>query len=111
MSEATQIAGPLWNGRNWASHAGAGSIHDDATASKLGFRGGTVPGDVHLNQFPPVLIGVFGNRWFESGNLSINFRNATTDGEAVQVFAEPLADGANQTRVWMERDDGVPGSL
>ena len=28
-----------------------GSIHDDATATTLGFRGGTVAGDFHLDQF------------------------------------------------------------
>ena len=26
-----------------------GSIHDDATASKLGFRGGTVAGSIHMD--------------------------------------------------------------
>ena len=48
----TLIKGPLWAARNWSADAGAGSIHDDATAAKLGFRGGTVAGDVHMNQFP-----------------------------------------------------------
>ena len=33
-----------------------GSIHDDATATKLGFRGGTVAGSVHMDQFPPLLL-------------------------------------------------------
>ena len=103
----TTISGPLWPGRNWAAHAGAGSIHDDATAAELGFRGGTVPGDVHLNQFVPVLLRVFGNHWFERGNLSMAFRNATVDREPVQVFAQPLVDNASQTRVWMERADGM----
>ena len=101
------ITGPLWAARNWAADAGEGSIHDDNTAAELGFRGGTVPGDVHMNQFPPVLVQIFGERWFESGNLSLSFRNATIDKEEVQVFAEPLANGANQTRVWMERADGL----
>jgi len=93
---------------NWSSDAGAGSIHDDATAEKLGFRGGTVAGDIHMNQFPPVLLKVFGEEWFRTGNLSLDFKAATVDREPVQVFAEPLAPaGANQTRVWMERDDGM----
>ena len=105
MSEL--IKGPLWAGCNWAAEAGEGSIHDDVTAAELGFRGGTVPGDVHMNQFPPVLLKVFGEQWFVSGNLSLSFKNATVDGEEVQVFAEPLAPGATQTRVWMERADGL----
>ena len=99
------IQGPVWAGRNWAAHAGAGSIHDDATASELGFRGGTVPGDVHMNQFAPVLCQLFGEDWFEHGYLSLNFKNATVDGEPVQVFAERQTDVL--ARVWMERTDGL----
>ena len=105
MSEA--IEGPFWAARNWSADAGEGSIHDDETASKLGFRGGTVAGDVHMNQFPAVLQRLFGDRWFETGNLSLTFKNATVDRERVKVFAEPLAAGAIQTRVWMEREDGL----
>ncbi len=105
MSEL--IKGPLWAARNWSIDAGQGSIHDEETASKLGFRGGTVAGDVHMNQFPPVLLEIFGNAWFEQGNLSLSFKNATIDLEKVQVFAEPLVSGAQQTRVWMEREDGL----
>lgn len=101
------ISGPLWSARNWSADAGEGSIHDDSTAENLGFRGGTVAGDVHMNQFPPLLLKVFGNEWFERGNLSLSFRNATVDKEKVTAFAEPLPDGANQTRVWMEREDGL----
>ncbi|MCZ6620076.1 MAG: hypothetical protein O7E57_18310 [Gammaproteobacteria bacterium] len=101
------IKGPLWAARNWSADAGQGSIHDDATAAELGFRGGTVAGDVHMNQFPPILLQVFGNEWFERGNLSLNFKNATVDLEKVQVFVEPLAPGQLQTKVWMEREDGM----
>ncbi|MGE0621171.1 MAG: hypothetical protein AB7I04_21975 [Pseudomonadales bacterium] len=101
------IRGPLWRGVNWSSDAGAGSIHDDATAGKLGFRGGTVAGDIHMNQFPPVLLKIFGDEWFRTGNLSLDFKAATVDREPVQVCAEALAAGASQTRVWMERDDGM----
>jgi hypothetical protein len=109
MNDASGKAlnGPLWAARNWSADAGAGSIHDDATAAKLGFRGGTVAGDVHMNQFPPVLIKVFGKEWFERGNLSLTFKNATVDLEKVQVFVEPLPPGEQQTHVWMEREDGM----
>ena len=102
-----RVEGKLWAARNWSADAGEGSIHDDETAEKLGFRGGTVAGDVHMNQFPPVMLEIFGERWFESGNLSLSFKNATIDLEKVQVFAEPLAPGASQTNVWMEREDGM----
>ena len=101
------IRGPLWAARNWSADAGAGSIHDDGTAAKLGFRGGTVAGDVHMNQFPPVLHHLFGDVWFERGHLSLYFRNATVDLERVRVLAEPRAPGQDQVRVWMEREDGL----
>ena len=35
------------------SHA---SIHDDATAQKLGFQGGTIEGPTHFSQFAPLLV-------------------------------------------------------
>lgn len=101
------LTGPVWAARNWSADEGAGSIHDDATASELGFRGGTVAGDVHMNQFPPVLLRVFGDTWFERGNLSLSFKNATIDLERVQVFAETPAPGADAVKVWMEREDGL----
>lgn len=101
------ITGPVWAARNWSANAGAGSIHDDETAAELGFRGGTVAGDVHMNQFPPVLLTIFGNEWFERGNLSLNFKNATVDLEKVQVFAEARQPGSDSVRVWMEREDGL----
>ena len=85
MTNENVIAGPVRRPRNLAAEI-AGSIHDDKTASKLGFRGGTVAGSVHMDQFPPLLIEAFGPQWFETGSLSLYFRNATTDGEPVQAF-------------------------
>jgi hypothetical protein len=84
-----------------------GSIHDDATASKLGFRGGTVAGSVHMDQFPPLLLRIFGPSFFETGALSLYFQNATVDREAVRACAEEPAPGATQIRVYMKRDDGL----
>ena len=100
------ISGPLWAACNWASQEGEGSIHDDSTAEELGFRGGTVPGDVHMDQVLPVLVKTFGQEWFERGNLSLTFKYATVDGEKVQVFAEKPAPGETQTKVWIEHEDG-----
>ena len=60
-----------------------------------------------VGRCPPVLIQIFGPSWFETGNLSLSFKNPTIDREKVQVFAETLSDGGQQTRVWMERDDGL----
>ena len=102
------LIGPYRRPRNLAATV-RGSIHDDAMARKLGFRGGTVAGSIHMEQFPPVLLAAFGEHWFETGSLSCYFRNATMDGEPVRVLAQkPAAGGANaQINVWMERDDGT----
>lgn len=110
------LIGPCRRPRNLAATQ-RGSIHDDATAQKLGFRGGTVAGSIHMEQFPPVLLRAFGNRWFETGSLSCYFRNATTGGEPVRTLAQlppptapqrPTTDDQPQTiNVWMERDDGT----
>lgn len=104
-----RIEGPFIAGRNWSADAGSGSIHDDATATDLGFRGGTVAGDVHMNQFVPVLLEAFGADWWQRGYLALSFRSATIDRERVRVLLEP-DDGAGDTpraRVEMQRDDGL----
>lgn len=102
------ITGPLRRSRNMSQDE-KGSIHDDATASKLGFRGGTVAGSIHMELFPPLLMQAFGQRWWEKGTLSTYFLNATTDAEAVRASVrEPAAGAADaQVDVWVERDDGM----
>src|SRR6185437_16567049 len=71
-----------------AERRGAGSIHDDAVASKLGFKGGTVPGSVHMNQLMPLIVQIYGDKWFERGSLSSFFTQATVDNEATRAVAE-----------------------
>jgi hypothetical protein len=102
------FTGPLRSSVNNAINV-KGSIHDDATASKLGFRGGTVAGSIHMELFPPLLLEAFGQRWFEHGSLSMYFINATTDREPVRAFMRQPARGAAdaQVDVWVERDDGM----
>jgi hypothetical protein len=95
------IASPIRQPRNLAATV-TGSIHDDVTATALGFRGGTVAGSIHMDQFPPLLLEAFGNRWFETGSLSLYFRHATTDSEPVQAWLERpgTADSDVQVRAW-----------
>ena len=101
------LAGPVRTPRNLAAGI-AGSIHDDATATALGFRGGTVAGSIHMNQFPPLALRAFGNGWFEDGSLSLYFRHATTDGEPVRAFIErPPRQRDVQTRAWATTSDDV----
>lgn len=86
-----------------------GSIHDDATATKLGLRGGTVAGSVHMDLFGPLIMEAWGERWFERGTLSLYFLNATTDREPVRAFMQLPPSGAEdaQVDVWIEREDGM----
>lgn len=73
--------------RNFSAHS-KGSIHDDNTAQDLGFRGGTVAGDIHLEQFGGVCVEAFGKQWFENGFVSMYFQQATTDSEPVDAFID-----------------------
>jgi hypothetical protein len=88
MSEG--IVGKLRHARNWSADAGRGSLHDDATAAKLGFRGGTVAGNIHMDQYAAALVDAFGPVWYERGALSLYFVNATTDREAVHVTGDAV---------------------
>ena len=104
-----RLAGPVRAPEN-ASKLSVGSIHDDATAQKLGFRGGTVAANIHFEQFPPLMEAAFGRDWHKSGGLSLYFLNPTTDGEPVQAFMTrpvPRDEGGMRAQVWMEDANGV----
>lgn len=103
--ESGVLTGPVVAGRNWSAEA-EGSIHNDAVASKLGFRGGTVAGNIHMDQFVPLLLAAYGDAWFERGWLSLYFQNATTDGEPVRARANEPENGG-PIEVWMTREDGL----
>lgn len=102
-------AGPVRRPTN-ASKDAKGSIHDDERARELGFRGGTVAGNIHFEQFPPLLEAVLGPEWIRSGGLSLYFLNPTSDAEPVQAFAGPAQareEGGLRAAVWMETPEGV----
>ena len=103
-TEATDLVGELRIPRNSARQAGSGSIHDDATASKLGFKGGTVAGSLHMDQFAPLVAQLYGDDWWARGNMSFYFRQATVDQEPVRAFAHP---GEPHARLWMENEAGA----
>lgn len=93
-----RIEGPARAPRN-TSQGQADSIHTDAVARPLGFRGGLVTGAEHLSQFVPLLLAAFGPAWFERGGLSLYFRNATLDGEAVRASVGAPSPGASDAQV------------
>jgi hypothetical protein len=102
VTHENEIVGELRVGRNTAATR-QGSIHDDATAARLGFRGGTVAGSLHMDQFVPLLLGLFGDDWRRRGNFSLYFRQATVDGEPVRACAR-AEDG--HARLRMENENG-----
>ena len=100
------LVGPMRTPRNTARHLGSGSIHDDATAQKLGFRGGTVAGSLHMEQFPPLLVAALGESWLETGGMSLYFKYATTDNEPVQAVAHQVSPDDDRIEIWMDDANG-----
>ncbi|PZA13563.1 hypothetical protein DNX69_04170 [Rhodopseudomonas palustris] len=86
------------------SHA---SIHDDATAQKLGFKGGTIEGPTHFSQFAPLCERLWGKEWFETGCISAHYRNAAFEGEDVQAIVDKPVAGARHTTIRMVKRDGT----
>lgn len=84
------------------------SIHHDETAQKVGMRGGTIAGSYHMEQFVPLFMRVFGREWFETGNISLYFKYASTHLEPVQCFIrQPDSRENAQTEIWMNHDNGM----
>jgi len=94
----------MLNAQTYDSHA---SIHDDATAQKLGFQGGTIEGPTHFSQFAPLCERVWGKAWFETGCLSAHYRNPAFEGEEVQASIEKAKPGKKIGAIGMTRRDGT----
>jgi hypothetical protein len=86
------------------SHA---SIHDDATAQKLGFQGGTIEGPTHFSQLAPLCEKIWGKAWFETGCLSAHYRNPAFEGEEVQANIQKPNPGEKSCAIGMTKRDGT----
>ena len=111
ITEASDaLAGPwrrprqMLNAQVYNSHA---SIHDDATAQKLGFQGGTIEGPTHFSQFAPLCVSLWGDAWFETGCISAHYRNPSFEGEEVQAVLLKPEPGARQCKIQMVKRDGT----
>ncbi|MFT4195295.1 hypothetical protein [Ottowia sp.] len=105
------LCGPLRQPRQMLAeqtYGGHKSIHDDRTAEDLGLRAGPIEGPTHFSQFDPLLAGLFGPRWFESGCISAHYQNMVVEGEQVRAFVQPPAAGEAVARIWAEKADGTP---
>lgn len=94
----------MLHAQTYDAHA---SIHDDATAQKLGFKGGTIEGPTHFSQFAPLCVRLWGDAWFESGCISAHYRNAAYEGEDVQAIIEKPAAAAHHATIRMVKRDGT----
>src|SRR5882757_8303942 len=94
----------MLHAQTYDSHA---SIHDDATAQKLGFQGGTIEGPTHFSQFAPLCEYLWGKAWFETGCISAHYRNPSFAGEEVQAILAKPEPGATQSKIQMVKRDGT----
>ncbi|WP_300578458.1 hypothetical protein [Phenylobacterium sp.] len=105
---ADTLQGRIIEGEFRSPHNGfqqaPGSIHNDEVAAKLGFKGGTVPGSVHMDQFAPMLVETYGADWFARGNMSLHFTQATVDREEVKAVMEAASP---RSRLTMFNREGV----
>ena len=101
-------------------YGGHVSLHDDATAKKLGFAAaGPIEGPTHFSQFVPLLDRLWGREWHETGCLSIHFKSPCVEGDEVRAWVELAGNGVSadgsiagngapaQVRVGMEKRDGT----
>ncbi|MHA2088286.1 MAG: hypothetical protein ACW972_08410, partial [Promethearchaeota archaeon] len=77
---------------------------DDNVAQKVGMRGGTIPGTIHLSLFAPLGQKIFGDRWFEKGTVSMYYTYATIDKEEVKAIIE-LPEGTTEDSLPITADD------
>lgn len=92
------------------------SIHDDSVAQKVGMRGGTIQGTIHLSMFAPLAYKIFGDRWFEKGTISMYYTFATIEKEEVRAIIELPPDTTKemlliaakdvQVKAWAELKNG-----
>jgi len=105
-----------WRAPENLARASTTSIHDDDVAKKVGMRGGTIQGTIHLSMFTPLAQKIFGDRWFEQGTVSMYYTFATTDKEEVRAIIElpsdtteemlPIATKDVQVSAWAELKNG-----
>lgn len=110
QSSDTELIGPLRAPRQMLAaqkYDDHTSIHDNETAQKFGFQGGTIEGPTHFSQFVPLCVALWGSRWLAEGSLSAHYRNACFEGENVRAFVTKPQGEATQTTIRMEREDGT----
>jgi hypothetical protein len=109
MTQDGVLSGPFRSPRQMLAvqkYDGHTSIHDDATARNLGFKGGTIEGPTHFSQFSPLGHAIWGDRWLSNGCLSAHYRAPVFEGEEVKAYLRMPENAANQAEIWMLRANG-----
>jgi hypothetical protein len=104
------LTGPFRSPRQMLAvqeYDGHASIHDDATAQKLGFKGGTIEGPTHFSQVAPLAHAVWGERWLRNGCISAHYRAPAFEGDCLQAFLKKPEEGGTSAEIWLRRDDGT----
>jgi hypothetical protein len=107
--QAGVLSGPLRAPKQMLAqqeYDGHTSIHDDATAQKLGFKGATIEGPTHFSQFAPLGFALWGDRWLRHGCISAHYRAPVYEGEEVKAFMRRPENNNVQTEIWMLRANG-----
>lgn len=88
-------------------YGGHTSVHDDATAERLGLAGAPIEGPTHFSQFDPLAYSVWGRRWFETGCISAHFQTMVVEGESITASLTRGAD-PEIARIDAIKSDGTP---
>jgi hypothetical protein len=110
QDSGTELIGPLRTPRQMLAaqkYDDHTSIHDDETARRLGFKGGTIEGPTHFSQFVPLCVALWGSRWLAQGSLSAHYRNACFEGEKVRAFVAKPPSETTHTTIRMTREDAT----
>lgn len=101
------LVGPWRTPRNMLtaqSYDGHSSIHDDDTAHKLGFQGGTVEGPTHFSQLAPLGVAIWGEQFLARGCISAHYRTPCYDGEETRAIAHPTPNRGDAPIQVVKRD-------
>ena len=82
------------------------SIHDDITATEFGFAQGAIEGPTHFSQFVPLLATLWGQKWFETGCISVHYEQVCYEGDAVRAQVAFVGDAPRVGQITMEKEDG-----
>jgi hypothetical protein len=107
--QAGVLSGPLRAPKQMLAeqqYDGHTSIHDNATAQKLGFKGATIEGPTHFSQFAPLGYALWGELWLRRGCISAHYRAPVYEGEEVRAFMQRPESNGVQSEIWMLRANG-----